>query len=395
MRRFMKEQIQQLAKQYAQEFIEMRRHIHAHPELSFQEVETAAFVRKKLDSWGIEYTAQVGGEGVVAIVKGNNPSSRSVALRGDMDALPIEEKTGVEYQSKNIGIMHACGHDVHTTCLLGAAKILNELKGHWNGTLTLVFQPAEEKLPGGASIMLKDGLFSKEKPEKMLAQHVFPELPVGKVGITPGAYMASSDELYITVKGKGGHGAKPDHAVDPVLIASHLIIALQQVVSRWSNPITPSVLTIGKVIANGATNVIPSEVTMEGTFRTFDENWRSDAHQRMIALAKGLVEGMGGAVEFRVERGYPVVYNDPEVTAVSRKIAEDYLGKDNVVTLERRATAEDFAYFSQVVPGCFYRLGTASENGDNRFSVHHPQFNIDEKAIELGMGLMAYMAVAE
>lgn len=395
MRRFMKEQIQQLAKQYAQEFIEMRRHIHAHPELSFQEVETAAFVRKKLDSWGIEYTAQVGGEGVVAIVKGNNPSSRSVALRGDMDALPIEEKTGVEYQSKNIGIMHACGHDVHTTCLLGAAKILNELKGHWNGTLTLVFQPAEEKLPGGASIMLKDGLFSKEKPEKMLAQHVFPELPVGKVGITPGAYMASSDELYITVKGKGGHGAKPDHAVDPVLIASHLIIALQQVVSRWSNPITPSVLTIGKVIANGATNVIPSEVTMEGTFRTFDENWRSDAHQRMIALAKGLVEGMGGTVEFRVERGYPVVYNDPEVTAVSRKIAEDYLGKDNVVTLERRATAEDFAYFSQVVPGCFYRLGTASENGDNRFSVHHPQFNIDEKAIELGMGLMAYMAVAE
>ena len=395
MRRFMKEQIQQLAKQYAQEFIEIRRHIHAHPELSFQEVETAAFVRKKLDSWGIEYTAQVGGEGVVAIVKGNNPSSRSVALRGDMDALPIEEKTGVEYQSKNIGIMHACGHDVHTTCLLGAAKILNELKDHWNGTLTLVFQPAEEKLPGGASIMLKDGLFSKEKPEKMLAQHVFPELPVGKVGITPGAYMASSDELYITVKGKGGHGAKPDHAVDPVLIASHLVIALQQVVSRWSNPITPSVLTIGKVIANGATNVIPSEVIMEGTFRTFDENWRSDAHQRMIALAKGLVEGMGGTVEFRVERGYPVVYNDPEVTAVSRKIAEDYLGKDNVVTLERRATAEDFAYFSQVVPGCFYRLGTASENGDNRFSVHHPQFNIDEKAIELGMGLMAFMAIAE
>ena len=395
MRRFMKEQIQQLAKQYAQEFIEIRRHIHAHPELSFQEVETAAFVRKKLDSWGIEYTAQVGGEGVVAIVKGNNPSSRSVALRGDMDALPIEEKTGVEYQSKNIGIMHACGHDVHTTCLLGAAKILNELKDHWNGTLTLVFQPAEEKLPGGASIMLKDGLFSKEKPEKILAQHVFPELPVGKVGITPGAYMASSDELYITVKGKGGHGAKPDHTVDPVLIASHLIIALQQVVSRWSNPITPSVLTIGKVIANGATNVIPSEVTMEGTFRTFDENWRSDAHQRMIALAKGLVEGMGGTVEFRVERGYPVVYNDPEVTAVSRKIAEDYLGKDNVVTLERRATAEDFAYFSQVVPGCFYRLGTASENGDNRFSVHHPQFNIDEKAIELGMGMMAYMAIVE
>jgi amidohydrolase len=391
----MKEQIQQLAKQYAQEFIEIRRHIHAHPELSFQEVETASFVRKKLDSWGIEYTAQVGGEGVVAIVKGNNPSSRSVALRGDMDALPIEEKTGVEYQSKNKGVMHACGHDVHTTCLLGAAKILNELKDHWNGTLTLVFQPAEEKLPGGASIMLKEGLFSKEKPQKMLAQHVFPELPVGKVGVTPGAYMASSDELYITVKGKGGHGAKPDHAVDPVLIASHLVIALQQVVSRWSNPITPSVLTIGKVIANGATNVIPSEVIMEGTFRTFDENWRLDAHQRMIALAKGLVEGMGGTVEFRLERGYPVVYNDPEVTAVSRKIAEDYLGKDNVVTLERRATAEDFAYFSQVVPGCFYRLGTASENGDNRFSVHHPQFNIDEKAIELGMGLMAFMAIAE
>lgn len=391
----MKEQIQQLAKHYSQEFIEIRRHIHAHPELSFQEVETAAYVRKKLDSWGIPYTAQVGGEGVVAVISGKNPSSRAVALRGDMDALPIEEKTGVEYQSKKKGIMHACGHDVHTTCLLGAAKILNELKDQWNGTLTLVFQPAEEKLPGGASIMLKEGLFSKEKPQKMLAQHVFPELPVGKVGITPGAYMASSDELYITVKGKGGHGAKPDHTVDPVLIASHLIIALQQVVSRWSNPITPSVLTIGKVNANGATNVIPSEVTMEGTFRTFDENWRKDAHQRMIALAKGLVEGMGGTVEFRVERGYPVVYNDPEVTAVSRKIAEDYLGKDNVVTLERRATAEDFAYFSQVVPGCFYRLGTASENGDNRFSVHHPQFNIDEKAIELGMGLMAYMAIAE
>jgi amidohydrolase len=313
------EQIRLLAEAHHSDVLAMRRHLHMHPELSYQEVETSSFVAAQLQRLGLEVQTGIGGHGLTAFIRGNNPESRLFALRADMDALPIVEQNDVEYKSKREGLMHACGHDVHTSSLLGAAIILNELRDQFEGTIQLVFQPAEEVLPGGASLMLKDGVFAKRKPQAIFGQHVYPELPAGKIGLKPGVYMASADELYVTVKGRGGHGAKPDRNIDPVLIASHLIIALQQVVSRWANPSMPSVLSFGKVIANGATNIIPSEVKLEGTFRTFDERWRKEAHSRMIALAEGLVKGMGGEVDFRIDVGYPVLKNDESLTTRARE----------------------------------------------------------------------------
>jgi amidohydrolase len=389
-----KEQIQSLAEKHFADVLAMRRHIHMHPELSYQEVETSSFVEAQLRRMGLEVKTGIGGYGLTAFIQGKNPDSRMIALRADMDALPIQELNTTEYKSKHDGIMHACGHDVHTSSLLGAAIILNELRDQFEGTVQLVFQPAEEVLPGGASLMLKDGVFANRKPNAIFGQHVYPELPAGKIGLKPGVYMASTDELYVTVKGRGGHGAKPNRNIDPVLIASHLIVALQQVVSRWSNPAMPSVLSFGKVIANGATNIIPSEVKLEGTFRTFDERWRKEAHERMVALADGLVKGMGGEVDFRIEIGYPVLKNDEALTLRARERAIEYLGEANVVDLDVRMTAEDFAYFGHEMPGCFYRLGTASSTDDSKsFSVHHPRFDIDEEALKTGMGLMAWIAV--
>jgi amidohydrolase len=388
------EKIRSLAETHYADVLAMRRHIHMHPELSYQEVETASFVAAQLQRMGLEVKSGIGGQGLTAFIQGKNPDSRLVALRADMDALPIRELNEVEYKSKHDGVMHACGHDVHTSSLLGAAMILNEIRNEWEGTIQLVFQPAEEVLPGGASLMLKDGVFAAKKPQAIFGQHVYPELPAGKVGLKPGVYMASTDELYVTVKGRGGHGAKPNRNIDPVLIASHLIVALQQVVSRWSNPAMPSVLSFGKVIANGATNIIPNEVRLEGTFRTFDESWRKEAHQRMVALADGLVKGMGGEVDFRIDIGYPVLKNDEALTRQAKEKAIEYLGKENVVDLDVRMTAEDFAYFGHEMPGCFYRLGTASLTDDTKsFSVHHPRFDIDETALKTGMGLMAWMAM--
>lgn len=389
----MVEKIQSLAKDYLEEIISIRRHIHAHPELSFHEKETAAFVVQQLNAWGISAQSGIGGHGICAFIEGKNPSSRLYALRADMDALPIEEKNDAVYKSKKPGVMHACGHDVHTASLLGAAKILKALHSEWEGTVQLIFQPAEEVLPGGASLMIKEGVFSKQMPEGIFGQHVFPELTAGKVGFRKGPYMASTDEIYITITGKGGHGAKPDQVIDPVLISAHLLVALQQVVSRWANPQMPTVLSFGKIHAHGATNIIPTEIKLEGTFRTFDESWRYEAHNRMKKLAIGLVEGMGATIDFRIEVGYPVVFNNPELTEKAIQLSKEFLGDANVVPLDMRTTAEDFAYYSQLLKGCFYRLGTAADNGIHSFPVHHPQFDINENALLTGMGLMAWLAI--
>ena len=385
--------IQSLAQTLLPEITAIRRHIHAHPELSFQEKETALFVKTKLTEWGIAVQSDIAGHGLVAYIHGQEPDSRLIALRADMDALPIIEENDVVYKSTREGIMHACGHDAHTASLLGAAKILFELRNEWKGTIQLIFQPAEEVLPGGASLMIDAGIFKAKKPQAIFGQHVFPELPAGKVGFRPGPYMASTDELYVTVKGKGGHGAKPDKAIDPVLISAQLIVALQQVASRWTNPQMPTVLTFGKVQANGATNIIPNEVKLEGTFRTFSESWRKEAHVRMVQLAKGLVEGMGGEVDFRIEVGYPVVMNDEQLTHSAIEAAIEYLGEENVVPLDMRTTAEDFAYYSQQMPGCFYRLGTATPDGKKTAPVHNSRFDIDEQSLLTGMGLMAWLAL--
>ncbi len=388
------DKVKQLAHTYAPDTVQVRRHIHANPELSFEEHNTAAYVRSVLEGYGLE-PVSMAETGLVALVKGKNPERKTIALRADLDALPIVEANEVAYKSKNEGVMHACGHDVHTASLLGAARILQELRGEFEGTVKLIFQPGEEKFPGGASIMIKEGVLQNPAPEQIVGQHVFPMLPAGKVGFRPGMYMASADEIYITVKGKGGHAAMPEQNVDTVLIASHLIVAMQQIVSRHASPKVPSVLSFGKVEAKGATNVIPSEVKIEGTFRTMNEVWREEAHKRIKKLAEGLCESMGGSCEIDIKKGYPFLKNDPDLTERARAAAEDFLGAENVVDLDLWMGAEDFAYYSQEVPACFYRLGTRNEARGIVSSVHTPTFDIDEAALETSIGLMAYVALQE
>jgi amidohydrolase len=394
MQQMIKEQIQQLSKSIFNDVVANRRHLHAHPELSFHEAETSAFVAAKLDALGLQYQ-KMAGNGLVALIKGDKPSDNVIALRGDMDALPITEANDVPYRSQNEGVMHACGHDVHTSSLLGTAKILTGLKSRFGGTVKLIFQPAEEKLPGGASLMIKEGVLENPKPQAVLGQHVMPLIDAGKVGFRAGKYMASTDELYVTVRGKGGHGAQPQQNIDPVIITAHILTALQQIVSRFADPKSPSVLSFGKVIANGATNVIPNEVYLEGTFRTMDEKWRSDAHIKMKKMAEGMAESMGASCEFNIVRGYPFLVNEEKLTASARGFAEDYLGKDNVVDLDIWMAAEDFAYYSQVADSCFYRLGTRNESRGITSSVHTPTFDVEESALELSTGLMAYLAIKQ
>ncbi len=390
----LKDKISQLAQQIHSNVVENRRHLHANPELSFHEYQTSAFVAQKLDELGIEYR-KMANTGLVALIKGAKPSVSVVALRADMDALPIVEANDVVYKSKNPGVMHACGHDVHTSSLLGTAKILTDLKEEFGGTVKLIFQPAEEKLPGGASMMIREGVLENPKPDAVIGQHVMPMIEAGKVGFRSGKYMASTDEIYVTVHGKGGHGAQPQQNIDPVLITSHIIVALQQIVSRVADPKIPSVLSFGKVIANGATNVIPNEVYLEGTFRTMDEDWRGIAHQKMKKMAEGIAEAMGGSCDFNIVRGYPFLINEEKLTAELRAYAEEYLGKENVLDLDIWMAAEDFAYYSQVSDACFYRLGTGNQERGITSSVHTPTFDVDESSLGLSTGLMTYIALKQ
>ncbi|RYF90338.1 MAG: amidohydrolase, partial [Chitinophagaceae bacterium] len=385
----MKNIIKARAEEIFDEVVEIRRQIHSNPELSFKEFETSALIKQKLTSWGIPFT-EMANTGVVGLITGGLPSDKVIALRADMDALPIVEANDKPYASKNHGVMHACGHDVHTSSLLGVAHILNGMKDSFGGQIKLVFQPAEEVLPGGASIMIKEGVLENPKPDAMIGQHVLPFMESGKVGFRSGIYMASTDELYVTVKGKGGHGAQPHQNIDPVLITAHIIVALQQIVSRNADPRLPSVLSFGKVQANGATNIIPNEVKLEGTFRTLNEEWRGKAHGLMKKMAEGIAESMGGNCEFTIMRGYPFLINEEKLTENARAIAEDYLGKENVLDLDIWMAAEDFAYYSQVTDACFYRLGTGHDEKDTKHSVHTPNFDIDEDALKISTGLMSY-----
>ena len=390
----LKDKISRLAQEFHQEVIENRRHLHANPELSFEEYQTSAFVKAKLDELGISYQSMAD-TGIVALIKGSKASNNVVALRADMDALPILEANDVPYKSTKEGVMHACGHDVHTSSLLGTAKILAELKDEFAGTVKLIFQPAEERLPGGASLMIKEGVLENPKPQAVIGQHVMPMIETGKVGFRSGKYMASTDEIYVTVHGKGGHGAQPQQNIDPVLITSHIIIALQQIVSRVADPKIPSVLSFGKVIANGATNVIPNEVKLEGTFRTMDEEWRAKAHKAMKKMAEGIAEAMGGSCDFNIMNGYPFLINEEKLTANAKAFAEEYLGPENVLDLDIWMAAEDFAYYSQVSDACFYRLGTGNEKRGITSSVHTPTFDVDEDSLKLSIGLMTYIALKQ
>lgn len=390
-----KQRIQQLSAQLFSEVQACRHHLHRNPELSFHEYETAAFIQQKLTEYGIPFRKGIAGTGVVALIEGQNPGKRTVALRADIDALPIQEANTTAYASQNAGVMHACGHDVHTSCLLGAGKILHTLRDTFEGTVKLIFQPAEEKLPGGAKMMIAEGVLRDPDVHAIIGQHVFNPFPVGSVAFCFGTMMASTDEIYITVKGKGGHGAYPQDIIDPVMIAAQMLVALQQVVSRHISPFQPAVLTFGKVIANGATNVIPDTVQMEGTFRALDEQVRADAHIEIRRIAQHVAEGFGGSAEVRIEKGYPVLNNDNALAGRCFDRSVEYLGTDKVFTTTPRMGAEDFAFYSHEVPATFYRLGTGNPEKGITAQIHTPNFDIDERALETGMGLMAWHAIGE
>jgi amidohydrolase len=389
------EKIKSLSLQHSAQVIESRRHIHANPELSYQEYNTAKYVAQQLREFGLAPQEGIATTGLIVEIKGKNPEKKSIALRADMDALPIFETSDVPYKSKVPGVMHACGHDVHTSSLLGTARILHHVKDEFEGTIRLIFQPGEEKTPGGASYMIRDGALKDPQPSGIIGQHVFPLLPVGKIGFREGMYMASCDEIYLKVIGKGGHGAAPELAIDPVVISSYIIIALQQIISRNASPKQPTVLTFGKIIGEGATNIIPNEVNIAGTFRAMNEEWRESALNKIKKMAESIAEGMGGKCEVDISRGYPYLQNNPELTRRIRNAAEAYVGKDNVVDIDITLGAEDFAYYSQVIPASFYRLGTRNEAKGITSYVHTPTFDIDEDALKIGPGLMAWMAIQE
>ena len=382
--------IKTLAQQYQQEFVGIRRHLHAHPELSYQEFETSKFIQSKLAEWNIPFNV-IATTGVVGIIEGKNPSGRVMALRADMDALPIKEENNIEYRSVTDGVMHACGHDVHTTCLLGAAKILQQTKADWEGTVKLIFQPGEERNPGGASYMIRDGALENPRPQGIFGLHVHPGLDLGKLSFRKGRVMASADEIFITIKSKGGHAAAPHLTADTILIASTLIVSLQQIISRNNNPISPSVLSICSIQGGFTTNVIPSQVKLMGTFRAMDEAWRYKAHELIKKQTIALVAAMGAEADVTIDVGYPFVDNDPGLTENAWRLAETYHGKEQVEETELRMGAEDFGYYTHVVPGCFYRLGVRNTEAGIVHNVHTPLFNIDERAIEIGMGTMAWL----
>lgn len=391
----MKQEIKALAKKYLLEIIKIRREFHQYPEIAFEEVETAERIKSFLNSHRIKYTEKVAKTGIVGVIEGRNPQKKVIALRADMDALPINEKNNIPYKSLNLGKMHACGHDVHMASLLGTLAILNQLKDKFQGTVKFIFQPSEEQYPGGASVMIAEGVLENPSPESIFGQHVYPELKVGQVGFRSGKYMASTDEIFLTVKGKGGHGALPHTLIDPILIASHIVVAMQQIVSRFALPTIPTVISFGKIIGDGKTNVIPDQVHLEGIIRTFDEVWREEIKAKIKLLAKSIAQSMGGDCEIRIEKGYPFVYNNPELTERAKNTAISFLGEEKVFDLDMRMTAEDFAFYTQKIPGSFYRLGVSQPKSNQILNLHSSTFNVDESSLETGMGLMSWLAIEE
>jgi amidohydrolase len=391
----LKNKVKFIAANYAEEIVNIRRYLHANPELSNHEYKTAEYISNILTKLNIHFESGIFKTGIVALIKGKNPNKKIIALRADMDALPINEKNSANYRSKNDGVMHACGHDVHMASLIGVVKILNDLKDEFEGTVKFIFQPAEEKSPGGAKFMIEEGVLENPKPEVIYGQHVYPELEVGKIGMKAGKYMASTDEIDIKVIGKGGHAAMPFILIDPIVIASQIMVALQQVVSRRAHINTPTVLSFGKFIADGTYNVIPDEAILKGTFRTFDEKWRAEALQIIQDISTSIAKGSGAKCKIEIRHGYPFLVNDDMLTEFAFKNAVDFLGEENVVKLDMRATGEDFAYFAQAIPACFYRLGVRNEERELNKNLHTSDFDVDEKSLETGMGLMAWLALSE
>ena len=391
----MKNNIHEIITKRSQELFEKvkgyREHLHKYPELSYQEFNTMQFVSDTLTQLGIEHKTSVGDTGVVAVIYGNKntPNQPCIGLRADLDALPIREENQVEYKSTVDGVMHACGHDVHTSILLGVAEILNELKDELLQPVKLIFQPGEEKNPGGATLMIRDGVLHNPEVKEMYALHVFPDMITGNVGFREGLYMASCDEIYVTIHGKGGHGATPHVTIDPILIGASIITTIQQIISRNCDPTIPSVLTFGHFEGFGATNIIPDKVHLKGTFRTMNEIWREKAWELIKTHVKNITEAYGGTAEIEISKGYPYLENNPKITRILREKAIDYLGASKVEALPIRMTSEDFSYYSQEIPVCFFRLGVRNESKGIVYGVHHPKFNIDSEALKTGMQIMS------
>ncbi len=384
--------IKNLAKANSAAVTEWRRWLHRHPELSQEEYGTMAFVADRLREMGLAPRVGIGKTGVAALLRGGiAPDDYCVALRADYDALPIAEATGLPFASENPGVMHACGHDMHTSSLLGAAKILTAIREQLCGSILFIFEPSEEKYPGGARMMMDDGLFDEVMPNEIYSFHCLPEMDCGKIGMKKGRYMASTDELYWTVKGCGGHGATPHLSTDPILIASHIVVALQQIVSRNAAPMMPTVLSFGKINGEGRTNIIPDEVKMEGIIRTFDPQWRLDCHEKIRRISCGIAESMGGECDLFIDYGYPPVINDDDCTQQAHDNGVAYLGAENVEWLELRMTAEDFAFFGQKIPSCYFRVGIHTP-GTPLCNLHRPNLMVDESSIETASGFVAYNA---
>ena len=388
-----KNQIKQKAQQHFSSVVAIRRHLHQNPELSKQEKETSKYICSILDTIdGVEYQSNIGGYGIFGFIKGRKPNKKTIALRADIDALPIKESTNLPFASLKEGVMHACGHDAHTAILLGAIKILSELREEFDGQVMFIFQPSEEHYPGGAITMLNDGIFNNITPKAIFALHTTPEIERGKIGIKEGKYMASTDEIYIEVRGKGGHGATPDLNIDPIVAASHIVIALQTLVSRNANPTLPTTFSVGTFLAEGRTNIIPSKVYLECIIRTFDNDWRKQAHKLIHRISEETAQAFGATADVFIDHGYPYLYNNPILTKATRNLAQEYLGEENVLDIDMRMTAEDFAYFAQKIPACYFRLGTKKE-GCEITNLHTSNFDIDENSMQDAIGLMTYLAI--
>ena len=386
----MKEKILELSDLFFDEIVSIRRYMHMHPELSFQEFETSNYIKSILKSWGINFLDGYANTGILVNLEGKEPSSRVIALRADFDALPILEENDVEYKSKNEGIMHACGHDAHTASMLGALKILHQTKDHWRGTIKFIFQPAEERLPGGAKQMIEEGVLENPNVQHVIAQHVLPELEVGKVGFRCGTYMASTDELYITISGKGGHAAIPSSYNNPIIASSELVLDLNQ----FFNDKADAIFAIGYIDGKGSTNIIPNEVNLMGTFRALDESFRLESHNHMNRIVDQVAKKYNIKIDLNIKKGYPALNNDIQYTLNQLNKAKEFLGEKNVIDLPIRMTAEDFSYFANAVPSCFYRLGTGNKDKGLIHGLHTSKFNIDEDSLKIGMGLMAFLAIS-
>lgn len=389
-----KDRVIELAEKLFPKVVHQRRYLHQHPELSFKEFETSKFVAQQLDELEITYKTGYVKTGIVAHVQGQNPHKKTFALRGDMDALPITENTGLSFASVNKGIMHACGHDVHTSCVLGAAAILKELSSEYEGTIKLIFQPGEEVLPGGASLMIKEGALANPRPSGIIGQHVYPQMTAGTVGFRKGMYMASCDEIHLYVNGKGGHAAEPHRINNPILAASDLTLKLNQLNELGKKENIPTIISIGFIEGKGATNIVPDQVYIQGTFRTMNEEWRGEIHQKIKAICKEIENTHNVQIENNVIKGYPFLKNDEELTTRVQKYAVDLLGNENVVDLDLRMGGEDFSYYTQEIPGCFYRLGTSESNNPST-GLHTSTFTVDESALKTGMALLAWIAIQE